>query len=511
MPSSIKLVLTSYVSGQYLVNAAVNKAEKAVDSSLTLLNLAESEKFMSDAFFTDPHKAVIPIYIARPKTAKKVLKQLPQELLMAAKQRDFKGSAGQRVNLRAVDGTLIGVLFGAGAEQGDDFGPMQVGTLARALPKGDYKIAAAPDDWPAALIATAWGLGAYKFTRYLKDDYSAPRLYLDEAMAGKETQAINQAINNGRDLINVPAGDMGPEQLHKEVEKIANQYGAKIKAVVGDELLEQNYPMIHAVGRAGPKPPRLVEFIWGDSANPRLALVGKGITFDTGGVNMKSAAGARIMKKDMGGAAHALTLAQMIMANDLPVHLHVLIAVAENSVSANAFRPGDILPSRAGLTVEIDNTDAEGRLVLGDALCKANEDGADHIIDFATLTGAARVALGPTLPPFFSNRAALVAPVLEAGRAVKDPVWNMPLWQPYMKYLSSPIADMKNAGGSFAGSVTAALFLERFVDKASWMHFDVYGWNPTHTNFGRAGGEIFAVRGLYEWIKTGGLSDLKTS
>lgn len=466
---------------------------------------------MSNAFFTAPNSGAIPIYIARPDSVSEHLAQLPQDLLNAVRERDFGGEVGELVKLRGADGALIGVLFGAGVQKSDDFGAMQAGALARLLPKGEYKIAAAPKDWAAPLIALAWGLGAYKFTRYLKEDHVAPRLYLDAAMEPAQTQVLTSAINNGRDLINVPAADMGPEQLHKEAEKIAIKYDADLDVVIGDDLLAQNYPMIHAVGRAGPKPPRLVEFRWGDRANPRLALVGKGITFDTGGVNMKSAAGARIMKKDMGGAAHALTLAEMIMANNLPVHLHVLIAVAENSVSANAFRPGDILRSRAGLTVEIDNTDAEGRLVLGDALCKANEAGADHIIDFATLTGAARVALGPTLPPFFTNRSALVAPVLEAGARVNDPVWNMPLWQPYMKYLSSPIADMKNAGGSFAGSVTAALFLERFIGEASWMHFDVYGWNPTNTSFGRSGGEIFAVRGLYEWIKAGGLSDLKTA
>ena len=233
---------------------------------------------------------------------------------------------------------------------------------------------------------------------------------------------------------------------------------------------------------------------------------GKGITFDTGGVNIKSASGARIMKKDMGGAAHALALSSMIMATGLPVRLHCLIAVAENAISANAYRPGDILSSRAGLTVEIDNTDAEGRLVLGDALCRAAEDEPVLIIDFATLTGAARVALGPTLPPFFSNREAPVASVLEKSAHEHDPIWRMPLWQPYMSMLSSPIADMKNAGGSFAGSVTAALFLERFVKDRPWMHLDVYGWNPSSSAAHPAGGDMFALRGLYSWLKAGGLN-----
>ena len=264
--------------------------------------------------------------------------------------------------------------------------------------------------------------------------------------------------------------------------------------------------MIHAVGRAAHEAPRLIEIEWGDDSHPRLALVGKGITFDTGGLNIKSAAGMRVMKKDMGGAAHALALADMIMANNLPVRLHVLLAVAENSISANAFRPGDVLHSRKGLTVEIDNTDAEGRLVLGDALTKASEDNPDLIIDFATLTGAARVALGPTLAPFFSNRDEPVASLLESGTKQLDPFWHMPLWEPYMSLLSSPIADMKNSGSSFGGAITAALFLQKFIgDDQSWMHFDVYGWNPSASPAHPKGGEMFTLRAVYHWLKSGGL------
>ena len=291
---------------------------------------------------------------------------------------------------------------------------------------------------------------------------------------------------------------------------VAKAHGAVVTEIVGDDLVKQNYPMIHAVGRAAHEAPRLIEIEWGDEAHPRLALVGKGITFDTGGLNIKSAAGMRVMKKDMGGAAHALALADMIMANNLPVRLHVLLAVAENSISANAFRPGDVLHSRKGLTVEIDNTDAEGRLVLGDALTKASEDNPDLIIDFATLTGAARVALGPTLAPFFSNREGPIGPLLESGTKQLDPFWHMPLWEPYMSLLSSPIADMKNSGSSFGGAITAALFLQKFIgDDQAWMHFDVYGWNPSASPAHPKGGEMFTLRAVYHWLKNGGLEKQK--
>ncbi|MGB6318997.1 MAG: leucyl aminopeptidase family protein, partial [Litorimonas sp.] len=310
----------------------------------------------------------------------------------------------------------------------------------------------------------------------------------------------------GRDLINTPAGDMGPVALQAAAEALAEQHGASVSTVIGDALLEQNYPMIHAVGRAAHEAPRLVELEWGDASHPRLALIGKGITFDTGGVNMKGASGARLMKKDMGGAAHALALSSMIMAARLPIRLHCLLAIAENAVSANAYRPGDILPSRAGLTVEIDNTDAEGRLVLGDALVKATESDPVLMIDFATLTGAARVALGPQLPPFFTNRPHLHDLVARHAMAELDPLWPMPLWQPYHAMLRSPIADMKNSGGSFAGAVTAALFLERFVDDRPWMHFDVYGWNPSNRPGHPKGADVYAVRGLFAWLASGGLN-----
>ncbi len=454
-------------------------------------------------------QTIIPIHICRPDGAKIVLDGLSSAQQTYANAHKFTGGSGQAVLVPDESGDVAAILFGAGhATDGYGDSALQAGTLADKLRPGLYEIMTAPDDWDRALLAVAWGMGAYKFSRYLKNKHTPPTLVLADDMHADETAALVTAVNRGRDLINTPASDMGPKALHREAKNLAKTHGAEFKAIVGKDLLKQNYPMIHAVGRAAHEKPRLLEIIWGDASHPSLALIGKGITFDTGGLNIKSAAGARIMKKDMGGAAHALALAEMIMAQGLPVHLHVFLSVAENSISANAFRPGDILPSRKGLTVEIDNTDAEGRLVLGDALTRASEDNPDLIIDFATLTGAARVALGPTLPPYFSNRNDVVADVIKSGTDNLDPLWHMPLWAPYMSLLSSPITDMKNAGSGFAGCITAALFLEKFIgDNQAWMHLDVYGWNPTSAPARPKGGEIFAVRGLYHWLKAGGLKN----
>ncbi|MGJ8564929.1 MAG: leucyl aminopeptidase family protein [Alphaproteobacteria bacterium] len=449
--------------------------------------------------------AAIPVYVCRPSDWPELEKTLRPESARFAAARSFTGETGQIVKLPDSEGNIDLVLFGAGPAEKDMAGPINAGTLSGALPAGTYRFAQMPDDWTADLAAIGWGLGAYKFEKYLKEKKTFPVLQLGSDVAADEIRAQVSAIHFGRDLINTPAGDMGPEALEAEARIMASRHNAKVKTIKGEALLAENYPMIHAVGRAAHEVPRLVEIEWGNPNHPHLALVGKGITFDTGGLNIKSAAGARIMKKDMGGAAHAIAMADMIMANNLPVRLHVLLAIAENAISAGAYRPGDILPSRAGLTVEIDNTDAEGRLVLGDALAKAAEGDPDLIIDFATLTGAARVALGPTLPPFFSNRDEPVASVTAMAKTQYDPLWPMPLWEPYMSLLSSPVADMKNSGGSFAGAMTAALFLERFVDNKPWMHFDVYGWNPTALPGHPAGGEMFVLRTLYHWLKDGGV------
>lgn len=451
-------------------------------------------------------EAIVPIHAVRPDGWSALRETLEAEQAAFAVATGFTAEAGQTVMLPGAEGAIAAVLFGCGATEADFDREMRMGHLAASLTSGYYSIAQLPDDWSERLAATGWGLGSYRFTRYLNDTPETAQLVLSEDIDAAQVRNAISATHLARDLINTPAGDMGPVALHQAAVDLAERHGADVSAIIGDTLLEQNYPMIHAVGRAAHEAPRLVELEWGDESHPRLAIIGKGITFDTGGVNMKSASGARLMKKDMGGAAHALALASMIMASKLPVRLHCLLAIAENAVSANAYRPGDILSSRAGLTVEIDNTDAEGRLVLGDALAKAAEAEPVLMIDFATLTGAARVALGPQVPPFFTNRPHLHDPVAKHALAELDPVWPMPLWQPYHSMLRSPIADMKNAGGSFAGSVTAALFLERFVSDRPWMHFDVYGWNPNNRPGHPKGADMYAVRGLFSWLASGGLN-----
>ena len=454
---------------------------------------------------------VVPVFLELIRTDdwERYAKSLTEAQRVFAGERNFTAEAGQRVRLPEADGRVKRVLFGLG--EGDAMSEMRLGSLGGALPQGYYVFGHAPAEFNLHLAAIAWGMGAYKFDRYLSDKSTPPVLVLKDE--DNETEIISSVAATAlcRDLINTPASDMGPVALEQAARDLAKTFGAEVSSVVGEDLLAQNFPMIHAVGRAAHEAPRLVEIEWGDPSHPRLAIIGKGITFDTGGVNMKSASGARLMKKDMGGAAHALALSHMIMANDLPIRLHCLLAVAENAVSSNAYRPGDILQTRLGITVEIDNTDAEGRLVLGDALTKAAEDAPAFMIDFATLTGAARVALGPHLPPMFCNRSAPVEAVAAHGTAQHDPVWNLPLWQPYNSMLSSPIATLKNAGGGFAGSVTAALFLERFVKETPWMHFDTYGWNPTARPAHPKGGDMYAVRAVYAWLKAGGLNARLTS
>lgn len=421
-----------------------------------------------------------------------------------ADERSFSGESGQRLRLPEADGRVRRVLMGLSENETD--AEMRLGSLGSSLSAGYYRFGHLPNGLDARLASIGWGMGTYRFDRYLSEKSDPPVLVLEESASETEITSSVAATTLCRDLINTPASDMGPVALERAARDLAKAFDADVSSVVGEDLLEQNYPMIHAVGRAAHEEPRLVEFEWGDPSHPRLAVIGKGITFDTGGVNMKSASGARIMKKDMGGAAHALALSHMIMANNLPIRLHCLLAIAENAVSSNAYRPGDILQSRIGLTVEIDNTDAEGRLVLGDALTKATESDPVFMIDFATLTGAARVALGPHLPPMFCNRPAPIEAVSRHGMAQLDPVWNLPLWQPYNSLLSSPIASLKNSGGGFAGSVTAGLFLERFVKNTPWMHFDTYGWNPTARPAHPKGGDMYGVRAVYAWLKSGGLN-----
>lgn len=461
---------------------------------------------LSETLSDSENASIVPIYCVRPDDWPNLQAKLDGPGKNYAAARGFSGDAGQRVRIPNADGTVAAVLFGVGNKDNDAMGSIRMGLLSTTLPKGFYRLAQIPRDWRMVLAQTGWGMGAYRFETYLPDETSFPTLVLEEGSRLSEVTSLAEATALCRDLINTPAGDLGPVALQKAATDLAAEYGAVSTTIIGEELIEQNYPMIHAVGRAAHEAPRLVEFEWGDPSHPRLAVVGKGITFDTGGLNIKGASGARLMKKDMGGAAHALALAKLVMQNNLPIRLHCLVAIAENAISAGAYRPGDILRSREGLTVEIDNTDAEGRLVLGDALIKATESEPALIIDFATLTGAARVALGPQLPPFFCNRERPVADVLAQAERQIDPIWRLPLWQPYYSMLSSPIADMKNSGGGFAGCITAALFLQKFVKDTPWMHFDTYGWNPTARPGHPKGGDMYGVRALYHWLKAGGLN-----
>jgi leucyl aminopeptidase len=372
--------------------------------------------------------------------------------------------------------------------------------LADSLPEGVYRLA----DYDASEAMLGWMLGQYRYHEYLSEPkLTGPRVLLVKEPA-RIAMAALQATATAlvRDLVNRPAGDLGPNALEAEAKRIAKAHKAEVTVTAG-EPLETGYPLIHAVGKAATREhaPRLIELEWGDPRHSRIAIVGKGITFDTGGLDIKPSTGMRLMKKDMGGAAHALALAELIMAAHLPVRLHMLVAAAENSISGNAMRPGDIIKSRKGITVEIDNTDAEGRLVLADALTKAIEDKAELIIDFATLTGAARVALGPDLPAMFSNDDSVSIGLLAASKAATDPLWHMPLWAPYMEMLDSEIADMSNSGGGFAGAVTAALFLQKFVpDNVPWVHLDTFAWRPSSKPGRPKGGEALGLRAVFGYL-----------
>lgn len=424
------------------------------------------------------------------------------------------GKAKKSALLAGKDGSLAGAAFGIGdGKAGEPCGPSEllVGLLPNSLPSGAYRLES-PDPAAAELAAIAWGLGAYRFQRYRGngndgvggDSATSARLVLPEGALSKRVTAIVEGVWLGRDLINTPASDMGPADLEAAARLLARTHGANISVTTGDDLLAKNLPMIHAVGRASDRPARLIDLSWqppsGGMGFKTVTLVGKGITFDTGGLDLKPAAGMLLMKKDMGGAASALALAHMIMALKLPIRLRVLVASAENAVSGNAFRPGDVLTSRSGRTVEIGNTDAEGRLVLADALTLGGEARPDLMISLATLTGAARVALGPDLPAFFSDDDAFAERVARRGAAIGDPVWRMPFWNGYETRFKSEIADMNNVSdGPFAGAITAALFLRRFaVGAGSYAHIDLFGWRPAPAPLGPKGGEPHAARMLLD-------------
>ena len=411
----------------------------------------------------------------------------------------FSAEAGQHCPLPGPGGALDQVLWGLAGDGPDTW---TLGEAPRRLPAGDYRLAGEWDRATRTRLALGWALGAYRFTRYRKDDDRRARLLLEDVDEASLLAQVD-AVGLVRDLINTPPDDMMPPQLAAAARALAARFEAGFSEIVGDALLDAGYPAIHAVGRASVHPPRLLRLTWGAPDRPLLALVGKGVCFDSGGLDIKPAKGMRLMQKDMGGAAHVLGLASLIMASRLPVRLLVLVPAVENAVSGNAFHPGDILSTCQGLTVEIENTDAEGRLVLADALTEASRQGPDLIVDFATLTGAARVAVGTEIAAFFSNRPAAIPALQVAAEASDDPVWPLPLHAPYRDQLKSRVADLLNcSSGPYGGAITAALFLERFVGEGiDWLHFDVMAWNTRQRPGRPEGGEAMGLRAVFEWLR----------
>ncbi|MDX1550224.1 MAG: leucyl aminopeptidase family protein [Lysobacter spongiicola] len=408
----------------------------------------------------------------------------------------FEGAPGSVLLLPGDDG-----IRGAVVGTADPLDPYSYGQAPYALPPLTFKLTGVKDPAVAAAARLGWGLGAYRFDRYKQPPRQPAMLQVDAA--DEAVDAAISACTRVRDLVNTPTEHMGPDQLEQIACEIAERHGARIEVIGGEDLLAQNFPAIHAVGRASHRAPRLISVQWGDTSHPHVAIVGKGVCFDTGGLDLKAAAGMRNMKKDMGGAAHAIALAEWVMARRLPLRITLLVPAVENAVGPDAFRPGEVIQTRAGISVEIDNTDAEGRLVLCDALAYAGEQSPELLLDFATLTGAARVALGPDLPALYSNDDAVAAQWIECGVQQRDPLWRMPLWRPYWRYLTSSIADIANGGPSkMAGSVTAALYLERFVPAGQkWAHLDVYSWNDSDAPGRQAGGEAQGLRAAFAMLE----------
>jgi len=413
----------------------------------------------------------------------------------------FRPTPGRIAVLPGGESGVSGAVMGIEGREARTVDPFLAARLPAALPEGDYAFAAPPAN--PALATLAFALATYRFTRYRKAEAPGARLVVPAGVDGARLSRIAAGVAYGRDLINTPASDLGPDALAAAAIATAEAFGAEVEEIAGKKLLKKNFPMIHAVGRASAEEPRLIDITWGNPRHPKVTLVGKGVCFDTGGLDIKPDTAMLLMKKDMGGAAAALAAARMIMGAGLKVRLRVLLSVVENAISANAFRPGDILNSRKGLTVEIGNTDAEGRLVLGDALAYADEEAPDLLVDFATLTGAARVALGQELPPFFTDDEGLAREIAEIGTAENDPVWRLPLWRNYESLLDSKVADINNTGsGGMAGSITAALFLRKFVENArSYVHFDIYGWALAEKGGLPMGGNPQAARLIHALVE----------
>ncbi len=436
----------------------------------------------------------IPIVATDVRRLPKLLKSLSSAERTWLVSADFDASPGSTALIPDAKGAVGKVAIGV--RDGND--PWSLAGLPLKLPRGRYSlgkgpVAIAPED-----AAFSWDLGSYQFTRYKKAKRKPSDLQLESSAKVRQALEMAAAVRLVRDLVNTPAEDMGPAELSDIAREQAELFGGEFDEWVGDELLAQNFPAVHAVGRAAARPPRLLEIHWGNAKHPRLAIVGKGVCFDSGGLDIKTAEGMRLMKKDMGGAAHALALARLVMQRKLPVRLHLVIPAVENAISGNAFRPGDVVRTRKGLNFEVGNTDAEGRVILCDALAYAAESKPRTMIDFATLTGAARVALGPELPALFCNDEKLAAKLLSQGRELEDPMWRLPLWRNYRRLFSSDIAEFSNSGrAGFAGSIVAALFLDYFVPTdIAWAHFDVYSWNDISRPGRPAGGEAQGLRAV---------------
>lgn len=440
-----------------------------------------------------------PVHVIETASFEDWLSEQPDNVVRWVKASGFSGGLGKHLLIPSDDGTPAAVLIGYGTAAQRARGRFHLAGAASVLPAGTYRIVSGLPAEQATEEALGWLLATYAFDRYRSQPGSVARLIAPEGVDAARIEIIAAGEALTRDLINTPANDMGPDALEAACLELAEQHGAVAQVIKGEALLEQNFPMIHAVGRAATQEPRLIDLRWG-TAGPRLTLVGKGVCFDTGGLNLKPGSGMGLMKKDMGGAATVLGLAHMIMALGLAVRLRVLIPAVENAVSAGAMRPGDILTSRKGLTVEVNNTDAEGRLVLADALALGAEENPDLMVSMATLTGAARVALGPDLSPFFTDDIGVATALQDAAARVVDPVWRLPFWTPYEAEIEPGIADLDNAPKSgFAGSITAALFLRRFAgDAARYTHFDIYGWQPGAAPARPKGGVGMGARALLE-------------
>ncbi|NPV25383.1 leucyl aminopeptidase family protein [Bradyrhizobium aeschynomenes] len=455
---------------------------------------------MPSIYETAPATSAIPITFVTKSSWPGIKEDLSAQARNFAEANAYSAKPGSCLILPDAEGRIAQVLFGLEDDDAKHRDLFRPGVLPGQLPAGTYRFANAPHD--IRLAALAFALGSYRFGRYRKAETPEVRLVPPDGVDAAELNRLADAAALARDLVNTPSNDMGPEELETAAKQVAERFGARFSSIVGDDLLAQNHPLIHAVGRASTRAPRLIELQWGDPSHLKVTLVGKGVCFDTGGLDLKPSSSMLLMKKDMGGAANVLALAQMVMDAKLKLQLRVLIPAVENAVAGNAFRPMDVFPSRKGLTVEIGNTDAEGRLILADALALADEDTPDLLIDMGTLTGAARVALGPELPPFYTTDETLAADVARCAAAENDPLWRMPLWAPYDSWLDSKVATLNNApSGGFAGSITCALFLQRFVEHArSWLHLDIFAWTPSARPGRPEGGECQAARALYKLL-----------